>query len=160
RFRRLRMSVQVRRGDTLSGLAARYHTTVAELLRLNPNIRNANRIFVGEQIAVPPQRGAQPAPPPQRRAQPAPPSHPSGFDVKYRVQPGDTLSAIGARFGVQWQTVAQVNHLTNPNALYVGQVLTIPRAGTGRVPVKGGITLAQLQQIMPSLDTGRAQQLL
>ena len=43
----------VRRGDTLGGIARRHNTTVATLLRLNPQIRNPNRIYVGQRIRVP-----------------------------------------------------------------------------------------------------------
>jgi LysM repeat protein len=51
----------VRRGDTLWVIARRYNTTVATLLRLNPQIRNPNRLFVGQRIRVP---VAQPSPDP------------------------------------------------------------------------------------------------
>lgn len=43
----------VHRGDTLSGIAAREHTTVGALMRANPAIHNANLIHVGEHIHVP-----------------------------------------------------------------------------------------------------------
>jgi LysM repeat protein len=43
----------VKRGDTLGAIARRYNTTVATLLRLNPQIRNPNRLFVGQRIQVP-----------------------------------------------------------------------------------------------------------
>ena len=37
----------VQRGDTLSGIAERYGTTVARLAAIN-NIRNTDRIYVGQ----------------------------------------------------------------------------------------------------------------
>lgn len=37
-------------GDTLAGIAQRYNTTVTELLRLNPQITNANQIYIGQKI--------------------------------------------------------------------------------------------------------------
>ena len=42
----------VQRGDTLRIIAARYGTTVDALLALNPNIRNANLIYVGQVVRV------------------------------------------------------------------------------------------------------------
>ena len=39
--------------STLSGIAAHYKTTVAELLKLNPQIKNPNLIYPGEKITVP-----------------------------------------------------------------------------------------------------------
>ncbi len=45
----------VKRGDTLGSIAKQYNTTVATLLRLNPQIRNPNRLWVGQKIRVPAQ---------------------------------------------------------------------------------------------------------
>jgi LysM repeat protein len=42
----------VKSGDTLSAIAARYKTTVSALCKTN-NIKNANKIFVGQKITVP-----------------------------------------------------------------------------------------------------------
>lgn len=42
----------VRSGDTLSGIASRHGTTVAALLKLNPNIKNVNLIYSGQRIRV------------------------------------------------------------------------------------------------------------
>ncbi|NPA93474.1 MAG: peptidoglycan DD-metalloendopeptidase family protein [Chloroflexi bacterium] len=44
----------------------------------------------------------------------------------YIVQPGDTLSGIAYRFGLDMQTLAQANGITNPASLQVGQKLRIP----------------------------------
>ncbi len=43
----------VQRGDTLGSIAKRYNVTIATLLRLNPQIRNPNRLFIGQRIQVP-----------------------------------------------------------------------------------------------------------
>jgi N-acetylmuramoyl-L-alanine amidase len=45
----------------------------------------------------------------------------------YEVRPGDTLSAIAARQGTSVDALARANDLTDPNRIFVGQVLTIPR---------------------------------
>src|SRR5215472_5774918 len=44
------------------------------------------------------------------------------------VQPGDSLSAIGARTSRTWPQLAGYNHIANPDLIYPGQVLTIPPA--------------------------------
>jgi stage VI sporulation protein D len=44
----------------------------------------------------------------------------------YRVQSGDTLSSIAARFGVSVQALINANGITDPNSLSIGQVLVIP----------------------------------
>ena len=41
----------VQRGDTLSGIAQRFGTTVARLASLN-NIRNTDRIYVGQVLSL------------------------------------------------------------------------------------------------------------
>lgn len=46
--------------------------------------------------------------------------------VRYTVQPGDTLTRIAARFGTTVGAIVEANGLTNPNLIYVGQVLVIP----------------------------------
>ena len=44
----------------------------------------------------------------------------------YTVKSGDTLSAIGAHFGVSWQKIAQINHVENPDLIFPGQTFVIP----------------------------------
>lgn len=63
--------------------------------------------------------GAVAAPWAPRRAAPAAPG-------QYRVQPGETLSAIAARHGVSLGTLARKNGIRAPFALRAGQVLRIP----------------------------------
>jgi LysM repeat protein len=48
----------------------------------------------------------------------------------YSVQPGETLSEIGERFGVPYQQIASASGISDPNRLQIGQQLTIPGAGT------------------------------
>ncbi|MDA3872680.1 MAG: LysM domain-containing protein [Kiritimatiellae bacterium] len=44
----------------------------------------------------------------------------------HEVAQGETLSAIAAAYRVSSQAIIQVNNLQNPNALRIGQKLTIP----------------------------------
>lgn len=91
-------------GDTLSSIAARYRTTVAELAAYN-NILNPNLIYVGQVLTIP--------------AFSSPVS-------TYTVRSGDTLSSIATRFDTSVSTLAQLNHISNPNLIYTGQVLRLP----------------------------------
>jgi len=46
----------------------------------------------------------------------------------YTVQPGDTLSGIGARFGISWQALYDANESvigSNPNLILAGEVLSL-----------------------------------
>jgi LysM repeat protein len=46
-------TITIQRGDTLAKLAQQYKTDVATLMRLNPQITNANRINAGDKLNVP-----------------------------------------------------------------------------------------------------------
>ena len=52
----------------------------------------------------------------------------------YVVKPGDTLSAIAARFGVGLTALASANALPPPYLIRVGQRLAVPRPGSAMGP--------------------------
>jgi len=102
----------VQRGDTLSGIAQRYKTTVAAIVKAN-GIKNANLIYVGQRLAIP---GATTAAAPPKVA---------AKTTVYVVRAGDTLSGIASRYKSSWQRLAAVNGIKNPNLIFIGQKLTI-----------------------------------
>ena len=74
-----------------------------------------------------------PIPTPKPTAPPPPP--PPGACARYHVvRAGETLSSIGRLYGVSAWAIASANHLANPNRIYAGQYLCIPRGGTGYPP--------------------------
>lgn len=91
----------VRYGDTLSGIASKYGTTVSALATAN-HIYNPNIIGVGQKIIIP-----------------------SGTAGVYTVKSGDTLAGIASRFGTTWQALQSKNGITNPNVIYVGQTIRV-----------------------------------
>lgn len=93
----------VKRGDTLSGIAAKYGTTYQELAAYN-GISNPNIISMGQKIKIP-GTGA----------------------VTHTVARGDTLSAIARKYGSTVSAIAKANNIANVNIIHVGQVLTIPK---------------------------------
>lgn len=106
----------VRIGDTLSAIAAAHGTTVADLARVN-GITNANVIYAGQVLRVP-AGGTSPTP----------------ATDHYRVQSGDTLSDIAARFGTTVQAIVAANGIANANVIYAGQWLDIPHGGGTPAP--------------------------
>lgn len=116
-------------GDTLSRIAAYYGVSVQALAAAN-NIWNPSLIYVGQVLTVPsssyyPQY-------PQYPQYPTPPSYPPqtpsyGVVAYYTVRPGDTLASIARWYGTTWSTIASANGIYNPNHIYAGQVLAIPR---------------------------------
>lgn len=55
---------------------------------------------------------------------PSPVSTPA--PTSYKVKRGDTLSGIAGGFGTTWQVLAELNGITDPGRLKVGQVLQLP----------------------------------
>lgn len=134
----------VQSGDTLSGIASSFNTTVSSLASLN-GISNPNLIVVGQTLRV---SG-------NSNASAARPSTSYSSNGTYTVQAGDTLSGIAAQFGTSYQNLANINHLSNPNQIYVGQTLVIRggapaqpatpsnnNAGNGTYTVQAGDTLS------------------
>ena len=54
--------------------------------------------------------------------------------VTYIVQPGDTLTLIAQRFGSTVASIVSANNISDPNLIFVGQVLQIPVAGAPPAP--------------------------
>ncbi len=64
----------------------------------------------------------------------------------YVVQHGDTLSELAEAWHTDTSTIAQTNGFTNPNLLYVGQRLRVPRSRTVSYVVQPGDTLSELAE--------------
>ena len=68
----------------------------------------------------------------------------------YTVKSGDTLSAIGASYGVPYQKITGFKS-GNPNLIYPGEVLTIPDAG-GSAPAPTQTTPKTQEEVTPFLN--------
>lgn len=93
-------SYTVRYGDTLSGIASRYGTSISALTSLN-GISNPNWIYPGQVLKL------------------------SGVSStrSYTVRSGDTLSGIASRLGTSWTSLKAKNGIANANLIYPGQIL-------------------------------------
>jgi LysM repeat protein len=81
----------VTRGQTLSGIAAQYGTSIGAIARAN-NIQNLNRIYVGQRLTIPASSAPVSSP---VVAAPAPRSGTCTHQIVW----GDTLSRIASRYG-------------------------------------------------------------
>jgi len=54
----------------------------------------------------------------------------AGEPLVYTVQEGDTLGLIASNFNTTVELLVEVNNITDPNALQVGEELIIPAPGT------------------------------
>jgi N-acetylmuramoyl-L-alanine amidase len=124
---------QVARGETLTGIAARYGTSIAALASAN-GIGNPSYIRAGQVLAIP---GA-PA------AQPAAAAPPAAAPASHQVASGETLSDIAVRYGTSVMALASANGIVNPSFIRVGQVLVIPAgaAATPAAPSSGGAPMS------------------
>jgi lysozyme len=125
----------VHSGDTLSGIANKFATSVNTLAHLN-DIHNVNRIYVGQRLLVRQNSSAAEQHQNQTTGQPQTntnanhaatnntTSNTASVD-SYTVQRGDTLSGIANKFNTTYTSLAQLNHLSNPNRIYVGQRLQL-----------------------------------
>lgn len=108
-------SYTVKSGDTLSGIASQYNTTVNQIVSLN-QLSNPNLIYVGQVLKL-------------KNSQTTNSSSSSSTATTtagtYTVKAGDTLSAIASRYSTSSSTLASLNSLSNPNLIYVGQVLKV-----------------------------------
>jgi len=113
----------VRRGNTLSGIALRFGTTVRSLKSFN-NIGRRNRIYVGQVLQLPRRNSRHH---PTFRLAKLDSSKYSTKIVSYRVRRHDNLSKIAKRFDANVSHLTRINRLRNPDYLYPGQKIKVPR---------------------------------
>jgi membrane-bound lytic murein transglycosylase D len=100
---------RVRRGESLSGIAARYDTSLQDLMAMN-NLRSPHRIRAGQRLRLPVDgKGAIEG-------------------DTYKVNPGDTLAEIARRAGIPTGALAEANNLDTDSPLEPGQKLRIAAA--------------------------------
>ena len=97
------ITYRVKSGDTLTGIARRFHITMMSIWWAN-DLKSKDDLHIGQRIVIPPI---------------------SGLVIK--VQDGETLDSIAARTGVSADDIATFNGLTDRN-LVIGQTLIIPGA--------------------------------
>ncbi|MCB0118759.1 MAG: LysM peptidoglycan-binding domain-containing protein [Anaerolineales bacterium] len=107
----------VKDGDTFKSIAEKYKITVEELLTANPEL-----LQKGAKLAIPVPTISKPI------ASDTAVSNKANSSTKtYTVKQGDTVGSIAAKYGVTVDAIKAINpNLTNPNLIYVGQVIVIP----------------------------------
>ncbi|KGL52199.1 N-acetylmuramoyl-L-alanine amidase [Pantoea ananatis] len=104
----------VTRGETLSGIAAKYGVSMATLRQMNTLKRDV--VWVGQRLKVPASAVA---------SRTAPASSGAHRPVRHKVVRGDSLSSIAAHYGVSPKSILQANNLKSTNVM-LGQNLKIP----------------------------------
>jgi LysM repeat protein len=128
----------VRAGDNAFRIAVNNNVTLEELRAENPDVLSATNPVLqpGDELTIPGcGQGvavATPTPPPDATIVPPDPNAdiddieaPEGF-ITYAVQSGDTLGSIASRNGTTIAELVEINDLTDPDRLSIGQVLFVP----------------------------------
>jgi membrane-bound lytic murein transglycosylase D len=125
---------RVRRGDTLSEIAAEYRVSLAALMRIN-GLTGRDTIRVGQTIKLPLDGSSRPPvvavaavarTEPQQVTTGAAPTATSVDSGVYVVRNGDSIERISKRLGVEADALLAANAITNRNRIFAGQQLVVP----------------------------------
>jgi len=163
----------IQKGDSLSAIARRFKTSVAQLTSLN-QIRDSHRISIGQRLLLPQDTAAATGLTSAQIAASAPTSNPPsrGNQDSYSVRRGDTLSSIAERFDVSELSLLQANNIDHPDRIYPGQKLLLPGespstaqlvvyVASAEPPVKPALVpvpepelagIAMIEELMPPLN--------
>ncbi len=126
----------VARGETLTGIARKYGSTIAAIAKAN-GITKPSFLRVGQRLTIP---GAASAPAIVASA-PAAAAPAARIHVVAR---GETLSGIAHQYGSTVAALAKANGIAKPSFLRVGQRLTIP----GAAPAPAGTMPPSIASLM------------
>lgn len=108
---------KVKRGESLSAIAATYGVQEADVVRWNADVVSGSSVFAGSKLKIyteSPQKGS---------AQPASGKRPP---KSYRVRRGDTLTDIADKFGVSVESIRAKNRsLRSTDVLKAGQTIRL-----------------------------------
>ena len=123
---------RVRRGDTLSRIAAEYRVSLAALMSVN-GMTNRSVIRVGQLVRLPFDGATAPPDATLARVEPAPAAPvatpalaATSAEGIYVVRRGDSIERIATRLGLDAQALIAANGIRNRNVIQVGQQLIIP----------------------------------
>ncbi|HET7473668.1 MAG TPA: M23 family metallopeptidase [Candidatus Limnocylindrales bacterium] len=100
---------RVKSGDTLTGIASKFHVSMMTLWWAN-DLKNKDDLRIGQTLTIPPVDG-----------------------LVITVRTSDTLASLAAKYHADADEIMEINELTDPN-LVVGQTLTIPGARSAQIP--------------------------
>ena len=122
---------EVRRGDTLSGIAREFGCTVREIASEN-GIADPNRIQTGQVLRIP--KRIEEQAPETSEIPKAPTDSDNAEYIEHRVVRGDTLSALAAEHGTSVGAIFESNRARYPSMtrdyIVVGWTLLIPRGNS------------------------------
>ncbi|WP_047975164.1 LysM domain-containing protein, partial [Fructobacillus sp. EFB-N1] len=109
----------VAHGETLSALASRFNTTVAQLASDN-KIQNVDQIYQGQELII----GVANTNATSQNATT------QTTENTYRVQAGDNLWTLAQKFALSVDQLAQENNIKDANQIFIGQTLSVNKNGS------------------------------
>lgn len=103
-------------GETIYGLEQRYGITHEEMMKFNPALQNG--LKTGMKLKIPVKQTATVAEPATTQAEVP--------TTKYKVEQGETLFSLAARFGVEVGEIKKVNPALFSRGLEAGETILIP----------------------------------
>ena len=131
-------TVEVKAGDTLSGIAQANNTTTDELAKTN-NISDQNLIIAGQTLTVADTK----------------PAAISADGTTYTVQAGDSLSKVAEHTGVNVATLKALNGLAADDLIVTGQTLALKAAPAATAPTVTAAEQAQDLTYIAAADTNK-----
>lgn len=113
----------VRKGETLGGIAKRYHVSTTQLKSWN-NLSGSS-IRVGQKLRVSGGRSSSTQVASRDHAKGGGSSGSSASMVRHKVKSGETLTSIANKYGVTVASIKQVNNLSG--GLKAGSTIKIPK---------------------------------
>ncbi|MFJ7746597.1 LysM peptidoglycan-binding domain-containing protein [Peribacillus sp. NPDC097295] len=111
---------KVKSGDNLSNIAQKYNTTVNALLSLNPTIKNANALRIGQSIKLS-----------GKATTTSTTATTSSSTSTYKIKSGDNLSNIAKTYKTTVKALLSLNpSIKNVNALQIGQSIKVSGKAT------------------------------
>lgn len=99
---------KIRKGDTLDGIAEKFHVYTKSIKEANPFLRKQKFLSIGKRLCIPYK-----------------PKKPKLLTMTYKVKSGDTLSYIANKFGTTVREIKDINNLRR-NFLRVGEKIKVP----------------------------------
>lgn len=96
----------VRPGNTLYGIAQFFGTTVKQIAQAN-GLVCPYTIYPGQELVLPIEEISAPR--------------------YYVVRPGDNLSSIADRYGLEINSLLELNNFEDPNVIYPGQIVRLTK---------------------------------
>lgn len=169
------ISYKIRSGDTLIGVANRYKIGVSDLAAAN-NLSTTSNLILGRSLTIPAAGGSSNTTTSAASSASSTSKASTGKSLSntenYKVQSGDGLIALAARFGVSVADLAATNNLATNAQLQRGQTLKVPKmtvsytVGSGDSLIglarKYGVStkeLADMNNIAPDTMLQRGQRL-